>query len=110
MANEASRQAALKQVSTLVSLGTQFENIEEAKKRSKDLVLNATSMRFGITTATLGKIAYARGFECKEHGDNILADLYFDPEAITDLTSEASSPDDAISQTHNHRREFHEHL
>jgi len=35
MANEASRQAALKQVSTLVSLGTQFENIEEGQETFK---------------------------------------------------------------------------
>jgi enoyl-CoA hydratase/carnithine racemase len=35
MAHEASRQAALKQVSTLVSLGTQFENLEEGQEMYK---------------------------------------------------------------------------
>lgn len=32
MAHEATRQQALKEVSTIVSLGTQFENIEEGQK------------------------------------------------------------------------------
>jgi hypothetical protein len=35
LANEVSRRAALAQVSTLVSLGTQFENIEQGHEQFK---------------------------------------------------------------------------